>query len=71
VPTSYPSRGAIDCRTKDRKKPINTDAEACMPIVSVNISTERPKKKESNKTAHPGVSNGKSKINKTYMYGFK
>ena len=62
VPVSYPSRGDMDCNTKDRKNPINTEAEACMPNVSVNISTVKPRKRERNSTSHPGVSKGNNKI---------
>ena len=57
------------CKTKGRKKPINTDAEACIPSVSQNISTDKPRINDTTNTNQLGVSNGKSKINKTYMYG--
>jgi hypothetical protein len=62
VPVSYPSRGDMDCNTKERKKPIKTEAEACIPNVSVNISTVKPRIKESNSTSQPGVSKGSNKM---------
>jgi hypothetical protein len=52
----------MDCNTKERKKPIKTEAEACIPNVSVNISTVKPRIKESNSTSKPGVSKGSNKM---------
>ena len=65
-PISYPSRGAIDCKTNGLKNPIKTDAEVCIPIVSVNISTDKPRKNERNKTSQAGVSNGSNNIKSIY-----
>ena len=69
APDSYPSRGAMSCRTKGLMKPANTVAEACIPSVSLKASTVIPRMNESNRISHLGVPNGKSMMNRTYMYG--
>lgn len=52
------------------RKAINRVAMVCIPNVSENISIVSPSNNADTRSIHFGVSNGKSRINKTYIYGF-